>query len=73
MKKPVSKNSSERAKSEDSKKKNKLKPLKSKEIKRSSNLSHFSEDEDEDVDFPSSFEDHEGFDDLEINEDDEDF
>jgi len=72
MKKPATRNSSERAKSDDSKKKNKLKPLKSKEIKRSSNLSHFSDDDEEDA-FPGEFDEHGAFEDLDINDEDDDF
>jgi hypothetical protein len=72
MKKPASRNSSERAKSDDTKKKNKLKPLKSKEIKRSSNLSHFAEDDDDEL-YPGAIEEHDGFDELEINDEDDDF
>lgn len=72
MKKTASRNSSERAKSDDSKKKNKLKPIKSKEIKRSSNISHFADEDEEDL-FPESFEDHDGFDELNPGDEDEDF
>ncbi len=68
MKKPVPKTEPSKAKIEESKKKTKLKPVKSKEIKRSSNLSHFVEDDLDEIDF-EGIDDSLQLDDLETEED----